>query len=1533
MQRYRVNFPLLIGLVVAFVTAAPASYGLWKFQVNRNATRLLEEADAAEKSGDAKATYEALRQYTRLRNEDLEALDRLGHAAVKVSELEDIEIELRSEAYFALIDAVQRTEEQDGSEKQEANAKLRRELVDLHMAYGYFDRALESMQVLIDEGKADSELMALKVQCLFLSQDTGKATQWGYEVIGYNPQTRQFDKPGRAVDQPRVYGMLAQYLVSSKQDENAQKILDQLITANPESREAYMIRYRLLSSMRKQDEARKSLAKAFELEPDDADVLLAKGVEGLADYEKTLREADDSGEGSRADELKKQAEAELDAAAGFFSKGLEKFPDRIEFYIYAARIDMNRKKYDEALAIIERGLDRKEFELKSKKNALDIPIALDLANLKIDLLFAQEKVDEVRAVIKEFRDLRNDRMLPVADFHEAKIELLNENWAEAARRFGAVKNHLAGLPTMQALAGISKAQSHLNLMQLDLAADEYDWVLERFPDFVVAKRGKAEVDRRRGTSPEGDRIADLDERVNEMLQRPVDQQNWPALEALMDKFIADQAALSGAAETWILARQKLLRAQMYVTRATKTTDKSEQSTLFKQARDFVREAIALSPDDVTVQLAVPRVLMLEPNNGPANALVKLDELIAKNERSGIKETPPFRLLRIDLLFALNDEDVVNQIHAATTNMGDWTTGQQASIWTAAAGRFQQLGRLQDATLCLQEAAKLAPGALPIRMDLFELARGQADDAGMQAAQEEILKIVKDKKEPDYVLTEVKRMMTNYGASLITVDQLKPARTMLADAISRRPSWPELYILSGQLALVLEKDRPLALRELRKALEFGPSNLQALNLQVRLLADMGQYAEAREMMKRIPEASWTQMLERTAATVLGEVGEKDRAYAEAVKVRDSKLTDAATQVWFSDFASAAGKPAEAEAALQEAVKLAPTNPDIWSSLLTFYMQAQRADALTLALRRADLALDEEYLPLLSAHQYRMFGRFNEAEAIYLAAYRDTLNELPIAQRMAEFYLTWAEADAANRARQMGPNAMPEPGGTQAIRDKAVPLINKILLAANEGKAPHSDPTVSWARRQAARLFSVSGDYQDSLKAEKLLAFAVAAGAATPDGQELLIDILNRRGDPASRERTIALLQQIAKERPLKPHYELQLGQALADVGRWSEAERQLQNAIGRYPDDVALRVGLIEKLIERKDKARADSWLRRLEDVEGGDRAVPMLRIRLAAATGNKAELRKLLVQMTPNVAGNLTADQLAIIHSVALLAKEAGDTEYALDLIKQYSARSAAAGGNRAELAYYTAMYGDLEAGMNELKSLFDQDIDQLLGTAIEVYRSRRAENPEFLDAEVNRLVARALDDDPEAARRMVLQAESLEIQQKFDEAVAAYRKLLARDDVPKFVRATAQNNLSFLLAMTNRDLDQALAGVNEAAQIIGPISDVLDTRGLVYLRRNEIPQAVEDFQAAVKVNATASKYFHLAEALLAANDPDGALAAWKQAQDRGLSIDKVPEVERSDFEKTLQKINALQGKTEARYLPTFPGGPAASSDNWWTAA
>jgi tetratricopeptide (TPR) repeat protein len=108
------------------------------------------------------------------------------------------------------------------------------------------------------------------------------------------------------------------------------------------------------------------------------------------------------------------------------------------------------------------------------------------------------------------------------------------------------------------------------------------------------------------------------------------------------------------------------------------------------------------------------------------------------------------------------------------------------------------------------------------------------------------------------------------------------------------------------------------------------------------------------------------------------------------------------------------------------------------------------------------------------------------------------------------------------------------------------------------------------------------------------------------------------------------------------------------------------------------------------------------------------------------------------------------------------------------------------------------------------------------------------------------------------------------------------------------------------QDLDGALAGANESIETLGPISDILDTRALVYFHRGEFDKAVEDLQMAVKVNATASKYFHLAEALLAAGDEEGALEAWSEAESRGISIETTPVVEQDDLEQFMQKIQAL---------------------------
>ncbi|HYO26260.1 MAG TPA: tetratricopeptide repeat protein, partial [Lacipirellulaceae bacterium] len=1204
--------------------------------------------------------------------------------------------------------------------------------------------------------------------------------------------------------------------------------------------------------------------------------------------------------------------------------------ENINFYEHTARIAMYRERADEALRIAEQGL--KKFDMKAAANSDVLPAAIDLASLKVDLLFFSKNIDGVRAVIKELRDLRNTRVAPIADFYAARIEAYNQNWAEAARQFAAVKIRLIQTPQLQAVASVTQGSCHLQLGQPDLAAEAYEWALERVPDMPIAKAGLAEARRQRGQMDTEGTPLQFDQAIAEELNKPPAEQNWESIQAQIDAFVVKQAEINHSSATWIKCRQALLHAQMYVMRANKETDSTEQSRLFELARNSIRAAWAEDRNDVTVQMAAIKMMAIEPKTGPAKALQRLDETVAANKKRGVEETPLFRLLRLELLMALRSEDLPNQLHAATTGMESWTAPQQAEVWAAVASRFDQLGRYPDAQLCYLEAIKLSPGALPYRIALFELARKQADDGGMRLAQERILEIVKDKTAPDYVLTEVKRMIVAHATGELTVDQLKPARAMLEEAIRRRPGWSELYILSGQLYTVLEKDMERAVTALNAALDKGQANMGALNLQIRLLADMGRFADARKIMSRIPEANWAPILDRTAANVLRNVGEVERAFQEAKRVADANPNDPATQVWFAEItvqsATAMASQSQngdtstvnseardrarnerlqiAETALKAAIANNKGNPDLWASLINHYMKAQRPTMVERTLRDAQLVLDEEFLALLTANQLRVFGRYSEAEPIFLSSYRADIDKLPVAQRMAEFYLSWAEHDAALRAREAGPLAAPAAGGTPAIRDKAVPHINRILRAANEDKALASDPVVSWARVQAARLFSVNNDYQDSLRAERMLASAVEANAATPEVQQMLVDILNRRGDPASRERAVSLLRKIQASRGLQANYELLLGQALFDVATWPEAERQMQEAISRHPQDLALRVGLIEMHIARKDETAAQRLLNRLESTPEGKAAAPQLRIRLAAAVGKKDEVRSMLVAMTPNLRV-LKPEQLPIIRSLALLAESVGDTEYALQLMTEHARRVP---GNELQLAHYTALYGDLDAALAMLRQLFPQHIDQVLSTAVEMHRRRRAEDPATLTPDVERFVRQARRDDPDAARRMVLEAEFLEIEQKFDEAIAAYRQILARDDVPRFVRATALNNLAFLLAMTKQDLEDALAGVDEAIQILGPISDVLDTRALVYIHSGQFDKAAADLRSAVKMNATASKYFHLTQALLGAGDEAGAVDAWKQAETRGLALEKVPNVEQDDFEATRQKIETLRSST-----------------------
>ena len=287
-----------------------------------------------------------------------------------------------------------------------------------------------------------------------------------------------------------------------------------------------------------------------------------------------------------------------------------------------------------------------------------------------------------------------------------------------------------------------------------------------------------------------------------------------------------------------------------------------------------------------------------------------------------------------------------------------------------------------------------------------------------------------------------------------------------------------------------------------------------------------------------------------------------------------------------------------------------------------------------MREAFLALDDEYLPLLTGKYYELQSRWQEAEDIYLSAYAGRDDDPNVSRRLAEFYLQWISANENNRG-------------------KAAVYLNKLLKASYEGKLKEGDPNGPWARRQAAKLLAATGDRSDSIR-RAIAERAVEGKTGTPEDYDQLVDLLSLRGDPVSRQRAIDALRKVKELRGgLTPERELQLGHLLYELGEWEAAKQQMLDAIGKFPNDARLQTAYASMLIGRKEFEEAQLRITRLAGKPELAAAINELRLRLASVRGDKDEVRNMLKAMTPDLT-RLTEEQLKFIRGLAQTADGAG---------------------------------------------------------------------------------------------------------------------------------------------------------------------------------------------------------------------------------------------------------------------------------------
>jgi cellulose synthase operon protein C len=424
-----------------------------------------------------------------------------------------------------------------------------------------------------------------------------------------------------------------------------------------------------------------------------------------------------------------------------------------------------------------------------------------------------------------------------------------------------------------------------------------------------------------------------------------------------------------------------------------------------------------------------------------------------------------------------------------------------------------------------------------------------------------------------------------------------------------------------------------------------------------------------------------------------------------------------------------------------------------------------------------------------------------------------------------------------------------------------------------------------------------------------------GALPIDDQLKLAQILASRPEPISRLKAINILEKIAGTQKLNQENDLVLGKLYFAVGDWAKCQKQMHQAIGRYPASADVRAAYLGMLLDHGDKRsfdEASQQLVKLKELAPGDGRTLQLTVRTAGKLGKQQDARNELLRMLPVVKDpkDVTDKQVPLLTFVASLLVELNDLENAEKIYRILAARDPS---KNLDLAGFLGVHRDVGQAFELLGKSYSSDkADDVARAGITISRARRDEIGDKYDAQIQGWLDRALLENPDSMPLLMLQAELCDVQKRYDDGAAVYRKLLKRQDLVGVSRAIVLNNLAYLvtLAGTSSQADaDPMKLIEEASQILGPTTDILDTRSAVNIANKQYQKAIRDSEYAVTDSPSPSKYFHLAAAHLYAGENKAAIEAWDKAAELGDIKKDLNRLEYDRFEDVKTKIDQLKSQ------------------------
>jgi len=454
-----------------------------------------------------------------------------------------------------------------------------------------------------------------------------------------------------------------------------------------------------------------------------------------------------------------------------------------------------------------------------------------------------------------------------------------------------------------------------------------------------------------------------------------------------------------------------------------------------------------------------------------------------------------------------------------------------------------------------------------------------------------------------------------------------------------------------------------------------------------------------------------------------------------------------------------------------------------------------------------------------------------------------------------------------------------------------------------------------RKKMVEVLAAQGKNGD---AAKLLEGVLREDPKDTEAIGLHASLLIADGQQSDLKQAIKELEPLARKSASVPlHYNL--GRAYLTSGALEQARAQFTEALRINSKHVAARLGLAEAELAQGDGGLAARDATRALEMETGNPAGHVLRARAWMKSGENRRARRDLgvalgmdarsaearfelaeLNLRERRFGEAQAgfqgligdgDARGVVGAIDVRALQ-GDWKGAIQIAEAEVRKEPAAPGYRSILAHLLLRAGEYGRAADQFQALIERNPQDeqsylRLGDARAQLNDTRAATAAFEKA--GELAPG--DSTPDADLGILYDRAG-----KFVEARAAYETALRKQPD----NATALNNLAYLEAERGADLDQALAYAQRARTKSPDDVNVIDTLGMIYVKKNLTDEGLRMLTDVVKRQPENATFrLHLA-------------AAWYQKGDRTMArkeLDAARRAKPSDAERgAIQKLSARVG-------------------------